>query len=538
MRLLSLAILGALCAGGSAWAYEPSAEAMRGHIAFLASDALEGRAAGTPGYDKAAAYVADQFKAIKLKPAGDAGTYLQAVPLVSYAPAEQGSVTLVDADGKTAPLAFGADFLPGTTPLEARTALEAPLVFVGWGLVTPQRDDYAGLDVKGKIVVFLAGAPSGLQTEERAHFSSGAVKRGEAAKRGAVGAVSIYTPEREKIFAFAKGVDYWREPSMTWRRKDGRPDFDGGNVRPLAALSLAGAGKLFDDAPTSLDAIYAEAAKPDGAPKGFALNRRARVSLRNAISDVRSANVAGLIEGADPKLKGEYVVLTAHLDHVGVDKTIKGDGLHNGAMDNAAGVATMLEAARAFAAAPNRPKRSVLFLAVTAEERGLVGADYFAQNPTVPKAGLAANVNLDMPVLTYSFQDVIAFGADRSTMGEAVARAAARAGVKLSPDPMPQEGLFTRSDHYRFVEQGVPAVFLMTGFANGGDKAFPAFLASHYHKPSDDLNLPIDYQAGARFAQVNYEIARELADAPERPRWKAGDFFGRTFGGAKEALGA
>jgi Zn-dependent M28 family amino/carboxypeptidase len=225
------------------------------------------------------------------------------------------------------------------------------------------------------------------------------------------------------------------------------------------------------------------------------------------------------------------VILSAHLDHIGIKDNAKPgeDRINNGALDNASGIATLLEVARGFKNTKMRPKRSIILLAVTGEEKGLVGSDYFANNPTVKKADIAADVNLDMPVLLYPFTDVIAFGADRSTVGEAVKLAAGRVGVALSGDPMPDEGLFTRSDHYRFVEQGVPSVFLMTGFQNGGEKAFTTFLKTNYHHPGDDLNQPIDYQAAAKFALVNYEIARELANQPARPVWKKGDFFGGTF---------
>jgi Zn-dependent M28 family amino/carboxypeptidase len=221
-----------------------------------------------------------------------------------------------------------------------------------------------------------------------------------------------------------------------------------------------------------------------------------------------------------------------HADHIGVKKDGSGDRINNGALDNAAGVATTLEVARAFTEAKKRPRRSIMFLTVTGEEKGLLGAEYFARNPTVPLKNIAGDVDIDMPVLTYDFTDVVAFGADRSGMGPAVRRAAERVGLKLSADPMPEEGLFTRSDHYRFVEVGVPAVFLMTGFENGGEKAFRSFLANCYHKPCDDLSQPIDYVAGAKFARINYEITRELTDMPKRPTWNAGDFFGEKYAGA------
>jgi hypothetical protein len=534
MRTFVAALAGALLLGGPAQS-AASPEALKAHVEFLASDEMRGRAAGTPEYDRAADYVADQFRKAGLRPAGDAGTYLQSVPLVSYAPAAHGTMTLTTPAGVVQPMVFGQDYLPSSSPVSAEVTANAPLVFAGFGLVMPEHDhdDYAGLDVRGKIVVTLAGAPGKLQTEERAHWSSGAVKRKLAAERGAVGMIAIYTPAREKLFPFAKAAEDWDDANMTWRRPDGRPDHDAPATPGLGVISVTGAAKLFVGAPQSFDQVWAAASAPEGRTAGFALPGVLSVTQRNAISEVKSPNVAGLLEGSDPKLKGETIVLSAHLDHVGVGKPVNGDSIYNGAMDNAAGIATLLEVARTFKESGKAPRRSVLFLAVTAEERGLVGADYFAQNPTVPKAGIVANVNLDMPVLTYDFRDVIAFGADRSSLGEAVARAAGRAGVGLAADPMPEQGLFTRSDHYRFVEQGVPSVFLMTGFANGGDKAFPAFLATHYHQPSDDLNLPIDYAAGARFADVNYEIARELADAEARPAWKTGDFFGRTFGGGR-----
>jgi len=192
-------------------------------------------------------------------------------------------------------------------------------------------------------------------------------------------------------------------------------------------------------------------------------------------------------------------------------------------------VATALEMARTFMQSAERPKRSILVLLVTAEEKGLVGAEYFARNPTVPREGLVANVNLDMPLLTYDFTDVVAFGAERSGIGPVVRQAAGGMGIALSPDPLPEEGLFTRSDHYRFVEAGVPSVFLMTGFQNGGETKFRGFLTGCYHRPCDDTAQPIDYAAGAKFTRLNYEIARALANAPERPRWNRGDFFGAKF---------
>ena len=517
--------------------FTPSAEAIKAHMAFLADDAMEGREAGTRGYDIAANYVAAQYALLGVKPAGDmgpnGGSYLQRVPLISYRPSSDGALTLTGADGQAVALKYGEDYLPTPQAQAPELTLDAPLVFVGFGVVDPtrNRDDYAGLDVKGKIVVMLTGAPSSIQTEERAHLSSPNTKRVEAEKRGAVGVITMPTTSSEKRRPFARGLAGMKEWRIVWRNSK-----DVGAIRApgspsLATISLAGAEKLFAGAATPLASALAEAEKPEGAVKGFALATKAKVELKTEIQKSESSNVVGVIEGSDPTLKAQTIILSAHLDHVGIKDNAKPgeDRINNGALDNASGIATLLEVARGFKNSKVRPKRSIVLLAVTAEEKGLVGSDYFANNPTVKKADIAADVNLDMPVLLYPFSDVIAFGSDRSTVGDAVKRAAGRVGIALSGDPMPEEGLFTRSDHYRFVEQGVPSVFLMTGFQNGGEKAFKDFLKTNYHQPGDDLKQPIDYTAAARFALVNYEIARELANTPARPVWKKGDFFGAAF---------
>jgi Zn-dependent M28 family amino/carboxypeptidase len=341
----------------------------------------------------------------------------------------------------------------------------------------------------------------------------------------------------EKVSPWKTVVRYGTQPRMSWVHPDGRTYTLAPGVVASASLDTPAAELLFAGAPQSFQQLRAAADRPKARLKGFALPTRARIERATAFKDVTSPNVAAMLEGSDPKLRNEVVVLMAHLDHLGVRPKNEGDKIYNGAMDNAAGIATMLEVARAVAA--ERPKRSVLFLAVTAEEKGLLGADFFAHYPTVPLERVVGLVNLDMPILTYSFTDVIAFGAEHSTLGQAVASAAGKVGVKLSPDPMPEEGIFTRSDHYAFVKKGVPSVFFATGWANGGEKVWKDFLANKYHQPNDDLNLPINWQAGARFARINYLLTREIADAPGRPRWYRGNFFGETFApGAEKAARA
>ncbi|MFZ5609049.1 MAG: M28 family metallopeptidase [Pseudomonadota bacterium] len=511
-------------------------DAIQAHIAYLADDARQGRETGTPGYDDAARYVADQFAGMGLVPAGDAGGYFQTVPLrASRALAEGAQFIIERSDGTRLALGVAADFVPALRPDLAVSQSRASAVFVGYGIEAPEQnhDDYAGLDVAGKIVVALAQAPTSFPSEIGAYYGSGRTKAKTAARHGAVGMVMLYTERFEKVLPFEEMAEGLAHEDMTWRAADGTPFIAVPQIANAAVLAPAAAGALFEGAAKSYEAVRAEAAT--GAPAGFALPVTLTIGQAAAHRDLESRNVAAILEGADPILKDDYVVLSAHLDHVGVGKPVNGDSIYNGALDNAAGVAILIETAHALSHAAHRPRRSILLLAVTAEEKGLIGADYFARHPTVPLARIVANVNLDMPLILYPFADVIAFGAEHSSLGPTVARAAARLDVALSPDPMPEQAIFIRSDHYRFVERGVPSVFLVTGFnATTGDgvggKIFSDFLAAHYHKPSDDLALPIDYAAGAKFAQINYLIAREIADAPTPPHWNEGDFFGTLFG--------
>ena len=521
-----------LSAPVAAESWQPEEAAMRGHVGFLASDEMKGREAGTPEYDIAARYVAAQFETMGLKPAGAKDSYIQPVPLVTFRAADKGSVMLVRGGTETA-LEFGVDYLPGASPLAAELTKDAPLVFVGFGVVAPQfkRDDYAGLNVKGKIVVMLAGAPPSLPTEERAHYGNGVSKRELAAARGAIGIISVDTPTRENVSPFARRARNWRYLGATWAHSNGTPDYPGGSAPGLASLSLVGAAKLFASLPGGADAVFAASEGKTGNPKRMALPITARVTIKTEINRVMSSNVAGLLEGSDPVLKDQVIVLSAHLDHTGICPDVKGDTICNGAMDNAMGIASMIEVAHGFKHLKAQPKRSILFLAVTAEEKGLVGADYFAQNPTLPKGNLVGNVNLDMPIVTYDFKDVVAFGAERSSIGPAVARAGATMGIALVPDPQPEQGIFTRSDHYRFVQQGIPSVFLVTGPGGDGAVVGAAFQKTHYHQPSDDMNLPFKWGAATRFVALNLAIARDLADAPERPHWNKGDFFGTLYKG-------
>jgi len=497
--------------------------AMKAHVMFLASDALRGREAGTPEYRIAAEYVASRFFAAGLKPAGDKGGYLQTVPLLRYQPADHGDLVLTAKGGAPMPLVFGRDFVPGAVPGKPQFALDAPVVFVGQGIVAPKykRNDYAGVDVRGKVVAFLGETPTSFQSEERAHFASPATRTAIAAERGAVGAILI-----EPGSVSEAG---WDRTRMTWAYPDGTGHVAG--VPLIATVSGAGAAKLFAQARAPWDKIAPRADDPTAIFKAEQLPSVLTVALKTSSEPLDSANVAGLLPGTDPSLSREVVVLSAHLDHLGVGLPVNGDSIYNGAEDNAVGIAALIEAAKRFRTSDMPTRRSILFLAVTAEEEGLIGSDYFARHPTMPAAKIVADVNFDMPILSYAFQDMTVFGANRSSLGPIVAQAVAALGVTMSPDPNPAEGFFVRSDHYRFVQQGVPSVFLWPGQAGPGKAAFENFLKHRYHQPSDDLSQPIDWAQGLRFVAANCAITRAIADAPDRPRWNKGDFFGLLYDG-------
>ncbi len=498
-------------------------EAMRAHIEFLASDSLEGRETGTRGYDISAEYVATLFRAMGLQPVSNKG-WFQQVPFVANLVDEKSAKFSIN--GKE--FALRQDVRFGPARKGGTEAVEGDIVFAGFGIDDPKNDqnDYKGIDVKGKIVAVLSGFPKGMASDVGAHYGRSKAKMAEA--RGAIGIVTVRTLETEKTRPWARNLNDPQHPSMGWAQADGSRFDEAPAIRFSAQLGDKAAQELFATAPKKLEAILAEADKDKGRPKGFKLKANAKIERTTSSATVTSPNVIGMIPGSDPALAGEYVLLMAHLDHNGVEATKEGDKIYNGAMDNASGTATLLEAARALASGP-KPRRSVIFAAVTAEERGLLGSDYLARNPVTAGGKVVAVVNLDMPILLYDFQDVIAFGAEHSTMGDAVAKAAETQGVSLSPDPMPAEGLFTRSDHYSFVRQGVPSVFLMTGFKNGGEKQFQDFLKTHYHKVSDDLALPFDWNAAAKFARLNTAIAAEIANAPAAPLWYSDSFFGKTF---------
>jgi hypothetical protein len=517
------------------------AGSVRAHVEFLADDLLEGRLPGTRGYDLAAKYVAAQLALIGLKPAGDNGTFFQQVPLLESR-LTKGTIAFRGATGAPTSLVEEDDFFMVGDVHRTEGSVDAAVVFAGYGISAPdlQHDDYAGLDVRGKIVAVLTNAPARFPTEQRAHHASRRLKARVAADHGAVGLLFVRTLEDEKRSPWARGKGL--PPVAAAWLNEGAPADVPKELEGAAVLSASGAAKLFaavgpaEAGRAALDRLLAELDK--SAPKPFALPVTATLTSRSEHRRLTSPNVVGLLEGSDPTLRDTYVVCSAHLDHVGVGAEVKGDRIYNGSYDNALGSAILIEAARALASLSAAPKRSLLFVFVTAEEKGLVGSDYFATKPAVPAERIVANVNVDMPLLLFPVDQVVAFGAENSTLEHAARRAAGIAGLTLIPDPIPEETLFVRSDQYSFVRRGVPSIFFVPGFTSSdksvdGQKLFGQFLATHYHQPSDDLSIPVDAPSVERFTRGNIALAWLIASEAKQPEWKPGNFFGRTFGGRK-----
>ena len=501
---------------------EAAAQRVRAHVEFLAGDLLEGRETGSKGLEIGSAYVASQFRALGLAPGGTNGGWFVQVPMRRASQAATPTITY-SAGGKSVALAAGRDASIQPSLTEKMRSGEAALVFVGHGISEPAVgvDDYAGLDIQGKIVVALAGTPADLPTEIAAHLDDNKIEA--AGRRGAVGYIEIPSGQQN-------GVDRQAQPILDWIGPDGRAGVNRDRPRFIIDLSRDWQARLFHGAKKSLAAVQ-QGSRRGRRVAGFALPGRLKISATSTWENFTSPQTIGILPGSDPRLADEYVVMMGHLDHLGIKEDAKPgeDRIYNGAIDNAAGVATLIEAARSFVDSGRRPRRSILFMTNTGEERGLLGADYFAARPTVPAQQILGVVDLDMPLLLYDFTDVVAFGADHSTVALAVTEAGRAMGIAVSPDPMPEQALFVRSDHYRFVLRGIPGILLMTGYANGGKDVWTRFWNNIYHKPGDDLSLPINWRAGARYGELNYRIARALADSDQRPLWYRGDYFADRF---------
>ncbi|MDE1466280.1 M28 family peptidase [Aurantiacibacter sp. D1-12] len=502
-------------------------------VRVLADDAMEGREAGTDGYDRAAQYVAGRYAEIGLTPGGDDGGWYQSFGLVRTSLARDTSMAIVNAEGRSVKMSYGTDFVGGGLPSAGSGAFEAELVFVGYGLDRPDLgfDDLGTVDLEGKVALWVFDNPEGLDPLEERILQQRANER--FAAHGAIGAIMLWTPALDMRIPFERGSNFFASTGgLTWMGPDGVPGDTANGLRVSMVASSDMARTLLEGQQLTLDDVAAAQSEGMTPLPAFETGRRVRISYANSVEPVlETSNVIGMLPGTDPALADQYVVITAHLDHEGISPypLPGGDRIYNGAMDNATGVSAMMEMARLLRANP--PRRPILFVALGAEELGLLGSSYHAAFPGLEEgAVLAANVNVDMPVLTWPFTDVVAFGSDRSNLGPYVASAVSEYGLELVPDPNPGEAFFFRSDQYSYVERGIPAVYVELGFGNGGEEAQTSFLSTHYHQPSDEPDRIVYEQLG-RFADIAYLVARNVANMDERPGWLPDEYFGRAFGG-------
>lgn len=497
----------------------------------LADDRYEGRGTGTRGYDAAAAYVAARMESLGLAPGGTEG-FLQPVALRRADVDHAASRLALVRDGQTRVLLPGDDVQVGADFLREKVTTETEVVYVGWGVSAPElgHDDYAGVDVRGKVVALFRGAPPRFEHNLRAYYSNPLVKEQAAAGHGAIGVLEMRRPAEERRAPWAKVSRQGRLPAFRWTDEGGAPANTQALLQVGARLSPTGAQALFEGAPVPLERAVAMA--ESSVVGSFELPGRLhaiRVTRHTAVS---SPNVVGVLRGSDPKLANECIVVSAHLDHLGIGVPVNGDSIHNGAYDNATGIAMMLEAARVLRTLRTAPKRSIVFLAVTGEEKGLQGSDWFARHPAPLGLDVVGNVNLDMVLLQWPLRAVIAFGAEHSTLGDVVEWAARQCSLAVIPDPVPQEVVFVRSDQFSFVKQGVPAIYPVAAGDGRPESTHEheAWTRDVYHSPADDASQHFDWASGARFTRLAALTILRAADDADRPRWRRGDWFGERFG--------
>jgi hypothetical protein len=420
--------------------------------------------------------------------------------------------------------------------LREENRIRAEVVYVGYGVHAPELgySDLEGIDVRGKIVATFSNAPSTFHSTERAYYSSGRTKAQELVSRGATGQISLMSRRAEEDGPWEDWTkNLGTQPGLAWIDEGGEVADFYPELQGSVMFNRQSAEQLFEAAPLSFD--EAQQAADDNQPMSQALGVEVTIVSGSTHERISSANVIGLLPGSDPKLKDEYIVYSTHLDHLGTGAPVDGDAIYNGFYDNAFGVAVTIEIARALASLPVSPRRSILFVAVTGEERGLLGSDYFAQYPTVPSSSLVANVNIDMPLMLFPLNTIVGYGSEHSSLEGLTAAAAIKEGFEVTPDPYPDEVYFIRSDQYSFVRQGIPAVYFAEGIGSSdptvdGRAVQMDFEKNHYHKPSDDLSQPVDWETTLRFSRAGARIGYRIAMNDERPEWNEGDFFGEKFG--------
>lgn len=515
----------ALLAAATALSCSPSPEAAWwAHVRWLADDARQGRETGSPGFLAAAQYVAHEFERVGAKPAGTDG-YLQPVPFLARKLIEPECFVALVRGGRADTLVLGDDAVLSSST-EPADSIDAEAVFVGYGLQLPEAGlrDLDGLDLRGKIAVYFRGAPRGLPSTVAAHAQSPNQRWARLREAGVIGMVALPNPytrtipwARVRAGRLEEGF-VLADSSLDEKRGQRISLF----VNPeRAQLWFRGSGHDFGE-------ILAAGRRGDVLPR-FALGSRVRARVRMRERAVESSNVAGVIPGSDPALRGESVVLTAHLDHLGIGGAVEGDSIYNGAMDNAAGVATLIEIARALSTSKRPPRRSIVLLALTGEEKGLLGSRAFATRPPPQVGRMVASLNLDMFLPIVPLRHVIAYGEDETDLGPWFRAVAESSGVRVQPDPEPEQNIFTRSDQYNLVRAGIPSLFVEMGWGNDSTAArrFKNWRRERYHAPSDDVRQPVDLEAATAFNRLLLRFCRHVADRAERPRWKRESFFRR-----------
>ncbi len=493
------------------------------HVEYLASDELEGREPGTAGYEKAADYVAAQFEQAGLKPAGSE-KYFQPVEFVETSLHASNSHLSLVRKGQTFAVPVPLEAALGYSA-DSAASLEAPVVFAGYGLIIPEAhwNDLAGLSVKGAIVAFLTGGPDNIDGNLRSHYSSTEERWKAFRTAGAVGMIAIPDPKTMEI--------PWSRTAVAW----GKPHMS------LADSSLVGTRGLKFSAywnPAEVDDLLADsgckfaeivdAAHHQQQLPHLRLQSSVQATVSISTRRIASENVVGLRLGDDPKLKNEYVVISAHLDHLGVGNPVNGDRIYNGAMDDASGIASLVEIAKALHNEKAVTHRSIVFLAVTCEEKGELGSIFFANHPTVEGA-IIADLNMDMFLPLFPLKWLEIQGLNESTLGNEIRAVAEPAGVKVQADKEPNRNRFIRSDQYSFVKKGVPALAFKFGYIPGGqqEQIFKDWYTNRYHGVSDDTKQPVDLVGAAQFNAILKNLALRVANNPEAPAWKANSFFRR-----------
>jgi Zn-dependent M28 family amino/carboxypeptidase len=514
----------------STFSQQPAASTFDGdswwtHVKFLADDSLEGRDTGSEGLLKAESYAVEQLKKAGLEPAGTNG-YFQPIRFNQFQVDEPKSSLNLVSNGQSKPISFVEDAFISTRLTRASINVDAPLVFIGYGLKIPEKnlDELAGLDLKGKVVVYIAGSPSDVPGALASHYQTIGERWKSLRVAGAIGVIAIANPASMDIPWSRISVNR-NHPSMDLAG----PEFDEvAGLQIGVAYNPASAEPLFTGSGHTF-AELAVLAKSRQALPHFLLtiSLQAKVSILSKPAD--SANVVAKLPGSDPTLKNEFVVLSAHIDHVGIGAPINGDSIYNGAMDDGSGTALVLDVAANLKAHPEKLQRSILFLLVTAEEKGLLGSKYFATHPTVPVKSIVADINVDMFLPIVPLKVLSIQGIDESDLGAHAAAIAKSFGVTPQPDPEPLRNAFIRSDQYSFIKQGVPSLKMDVSFAPGSpeQKIFKDWLTNRYHAPSDDVNQPIDLSAAALYEQIVRRLLIDIANAPARPQWQADSFFRR-----------